>query len=72
MNDQSISDSLKEKFEFYNFGHALEILTQAYPNEWNELLNCLDQLRILRQDLRQSGGNESPIPKKIDDVLYPL
>lgn len=28
---------LLEKFEFQNYGHALEILNEAYPIEWNEI-----------------------------------
>ena len=64
------ADILK-KFEFYNYNHALEILTQAFSKEWKEILDCLRILSITVQDLRDSGGNESKIPKKFDDVLYP-
>lgn len=62
---------LLAKFEFYNYNHALEIITQAFPQEWNELLECLRAFRITVEDLRQAGGNETNIPKKMDDVLYP-
>lgn len=60
-----------EKFEFYNYGHALEILTEAFPVEWNELIDCFRRLRLTLDDISKAGGNESPIPKKFDDVLYP-
>lgn len=33
--------------------------------------DCLRKLRLTISDLRMAGGNESPIPKKFDDVLYP-
>ena len=66
-----ISPELLEKFEFYNYNHALEIITQAFPEEWNEIIDCLTQLSITIDDLRQAGGNETNIPKKFDDVLYP-
>ena len=33
-----ISPELFEKFDFYNYNHALEIITQAFPDEWNELI----------------------------------
>lgn len=62
---------LQERFEFQNYGHALEILTDAFPTEWNEIQDCLRKLRITVDDLKKAGGNESPIPKKFDDVLYP-
>ena len=62
---------IEAKFEFYNFGHAPEILTQAYATEWNDLQNCFLSLSIPIDDVLKSGGNESPIPKRLDDLLYP-
>lgn len=66
-----IAPDLLEKFEFYSYNHALEIITQAFPAECSEIVDCLRQLRITTDDLRESGGNETKIPKKFDDVLYP-
>lgn len=66
-----IDPDILEKFRFYNYGHALEILHDAFPTEWKEIQECLRRLRLTLADIRQAGGNESPIPKKFDDVLYP-
>ncbi len=66
-----IDKDIIDKFEFYNYGHALEILQHAFPTEWNELQECLRRLRLTVADIKKAGGNESPIPKKFDDVLYP-
>lgn len=66
-----IDKKLLDRFEFYNYNHALEIMTQAFPREWSEILDCLCKLNITTDDLRKSGGNETNIPKKFDDVLYP-
>lgn len=66
-----IPASLRDKYEFHNFGHALEILTQAYKAEWADLTSCLAKLTISLDDIRTAGGNESPIPKRFDDLLYP-
>jgi hypothetical protein len=67
-----IESELLEKFEFHNYNHALEIITQAFPEEWADIVSCLKKLDITTDDLRQAGGNETNIPKKFDDVLYPL
>lgn len=66
-----IDVDLLKKFEFHNYGHALEILHDAFPEEWSELQECLRKLRLSVADIKKAGGNESPIPKKFDDVLYP-
>ena len=69
--EKYIPAEILEKFEFYNFGHALEILTQSCQEEWKDLLNCFARLSLSVEDILKSGGNESPIPKKFDDLLYP-
>jgi len=63
--------NLIEKFEFYNYNHALEIITQSFPEEWTEIIDCLQCLQITTDDLREAGGNETNIPKKFEDVLAP-
>ncbi|MBQ8438223.1 MAG: hypothetical protein IJX21_05680 [Alistipes sp.] len=67
-----IRNSLLDKYEFQNYGHALEILNEAFPSEWQDIQNCLENLTISLDDIRAAGGNETAIPKKFDDVLYPL
>lgn len=62
---------IEKKFEFYNFGHAFEILTQSYKEEWSDLEECFRTLTIHVDDIMKAGGNESPIPKRLDDLLYP-
>ncbi|HIY54535.1 MAG TPA: restriction endonuclease [Candidatus Agathobaculum merdavium] len=69
--EQYIDADLLSRFEFHNYGHALEILHDAFPKEWTELQDCLRRLKLSVADIRKAGGNESPIPKKFDDVLYP-
>ena len=66
-----IGKDLLNRYEFKNYGHALEILSEAYPDEWNEIQECLRNFKITVDDLTTPGGNESSIPKKFDDVLYP-
>lgn len=70
--NELLEPELLEKFEFFSYNHAIEIISQAYPEEWKEILCCLQNLDISVDDIRISGGNETNIPKKIDDVLYPL
>ena len=57
--EQYIAPEILDKFEYHNYGHA------------SELQDCLKQLRLTIADISTSGGNESPIPKKFDEVLYP-
>lgn len=69
--EKYIQSCLLDKFEFHNYGHALEILSEAFPSEWNDIQDCLAALKVSQNDLVAAGGNETAIPKKFDDVLYP-
>ncbi|MBR2292875.1 MAG: restriction endonuclease [Clostridia bacterium] len=72
MKTNYIRENLQKKFEFQNYGHALEILNEAFASEWNDIQDALENLSISIEDLKAAGGNETAIPKKFDDVLYPL
>lgn len=66
-----LSNRVRTNFDFRNYGHALEILTEAFPTEWSELQEALELFSISVDELKTPGGNESPIPLKFDRVLYP-
>ena len=41
-----IDADLLDKFEFHNYNHAIEIITQAFPEEWREVVECLRKLEL--------------------------
>ena len=67
-----IPGRIAEKYEFHNFNSALEILTQSYPEEFQDLVDTLEQFEIDLEDILEKGGNESHIPKKLNELLRPL
>ncbi len=69
--ESALPPELRNKYEFHNFGHALEILPQAYPEEWNDLLSALRGFTIPISEVIASGGNKSAIPTHFEDLLYP-
>lgn len=70
-NNKYIAPEIQSKYEFFDYGHALEILHESFGEEWEEIQSALRQLKLTVDDISKAGGNESPIPKKFDDVLYP-
>lgn len=69
---QFIPDDIIGKYEFFNYNHAVEILANSFPVEWEELLRALRHLHITKKDLVIAGGSESPIPPKLNAILDPL
>lgn len=72
MNYTYVDSDIRERFEYHDYGHALEILHESFPKEWKEIQESLRRLELTVDDISKAGGNESPIPKKFDDVLYPF
>lgn len=71
--DKFMTDpNLLNRYEFFNYGHALEILNNAFPEEWHDIQSALSAVKLTVGDISKAGGNESPVPKKFDDILYPL
>lgn len=70
--EELIPESIANKYEFFNFNSALEILTQSYPEAFAEIVKTLEKFEIQIADITAKGGNESPIPKKLSAILRPL
>ena len=43
MYEQYVKPDVLDRFEILNYGHALEILHESFPEELNEVQNCLQQ-----------------------------
>lgn len=67
----NLPDDIMEKYEILNYNYALEILATSFPNEYNDLIDVLRNVHITIDDILQSGGNESPIPPKFKQILFP-
>ncbi|MDR1943980.1 MAG: hypothetical protein LBQ19_04075, partial [Synergistaceae bacterium] len=69
--EDQVPSSLREKYEIHNFNHAVEILSQAYPNEYAEVISSLETFSLSVDNIAEGGGNESAIPKKLSKYLHP-
>jgi hypothetical protein len=69
--EKSIPKGIQEKYELHNFNNAVEILSEAYPQEYLELVSALENINIKIEDITESGGNESKIPKKFSKIMRP-
>ena len=67
-----IPKSIQEMYELYNFNNAVEILSEAYMQEYLEIISALENIDITIADITTKGGNESNIPKKFSEFMRPL
>lgn len=71
LDKRKISDELLEKYDFYDYNHAIDILQGSFQECWKEIQESLLNFEILIEDIKASGGNKSSIPKKLDNELFP-
>ena len=64
-------ETVLKKFHILNYRHAAEIITQAFPKEWDDLMFMFSNLSIKQKELTSFGGSETDIPGKFEEVLLP-
>jgi hypothetical protein len=50
--------------------HAVSILSQDFPQEFQDLIGCLNTFQLTRSAVMTPGGGRSPIPQEIDGYLH--
>ncbi len=64
-----IRKSVRKRYCLDERGHAVAILANDFPSEFNDILDTLDAFTLKRSDILTPGGGRSPIPKAIDGFL---
>lgn len=69
MGLELIPDRLHQRYAFDERHHATSILSVDFPQEFKDLLDCLDAFHLKKSDILTPGGGRSPIPIAIDGFL---
>ena len=72
MREDLIPESIRNKYEVYDYKNAISILYTSYHDAFLEICSMLDSLQITKTMILTPGGNESPIPKAFSEILRPL
>ena len=60
---------LRERFFFHERHHSISILSNDFPNEFTDLIDCMGAFRLRKSAILEAGGGLSRIPKAIDGFL---
>lgn len=64
-----IPETVREKFEIFNWRNALAILGNVHASEFGEVLDVLGRFRLSHSHFSVAGGNKSMMAKFIDTEL---
>jgi CRISPR-associated protein Csd2 len=66
-----IPEDIASLYEVHDFKHAAAILRNEFLEEFEEICFALRNFKLPVEDVKESGGNESKIPKKFSELLRP-
>jgi hypothetical protein len=69
MSLELIPADLLGRYEFKEWNHAAAILAGDFPEQWADLLGCLDSFRLKKSTIVVGGGGRSQIPMELDGYL---
>ena len=72
MSIKDLPKSILNKYEVYDYRHAIAILINDFPEEYKDLCEALNKFSFTEEDILKPGGSESDIPKKFSKILKPL
>jgi restriction endonuclease BglII len=61
---------LRQRFRFDEREYACAILAGDFPDEFSDILDCLDAFSLRRSDIATPGGPRSQVPRTIDTFLW--
>ena len=64
-----VPQRIREAYEIREWRHALVILREDFPKEWNDLIMVLDGFSLPRSSILTPGGGKSPIAKSINGMF---
>lgn len=69
---ENIPEDIQELYEIHEYKHASVILAREFPVEFADVCGALRTFRFTVDNVKESGGNESEIPKIFSKILRPM
>jgi len=69
MSIDLIPQTLRNKYHFEEREHAVSVLANDFPSEFEDICACLQSFVLKRTDILTPGGGKSPISQAIDNFL---
>lgn len=67
---EDIPRTIRNYYEIHEWKHAVAILKNDFPDEWDDILSVLASFQLKRSWLEVGGGRKSQISGWIDGELY--
>lgn len=65
-----VPPDLRRLYHVHEWRNAAGVLKTACSREWTDIADALREFRLYETEIRQAGGNRSPISKRLDGAFY--
>src|SRR6202167_5727964 len=65
-----VPEDLRSLYAVHEWRNAAGILQTACPEEWDDIIAVLREFRLYESEVTASGGNRSPISRRLDGAFY--
>lgn len=70
MTIDEIPEFIKEHYEIHEWRHASAVLASDFPQEWQDIMNVLNEFRLRKSWIEVGGGRKSQVAEAIDQAFY--
>lgn len=70
MLQERLPPFVAQHYECHEWKHASAILSQDFPQEWQDIIDVLSSFRLKKSWITKGGGRKSQISEFIDGFLY--
>lgn len=57
-------------YHIADWRHAATIIQYDFPEQWSDLINCLENFSLKKSSILTAGGRKSPVANELDSFLY--
>lgn len=66
----NLPNNILDDYEIYEYKHAVAILQNDFPNEYQDIIDLLNDFVLRKSEILTAGGRKSPIAARLDGFLY--
>lgn len=70
MSIDLLPDFVRNHYEVHEWRHAIAILLNDFPREWQDITEILTGFRLMKSHIAVGGGGKSKVAEAIDSAFY--
>lgn len=69
MGIELLPQYILDNYEVHEWKHACAILKNDFPNEWQDIIDLLNNFKLCKSWIEEAGGRKSKVAENIDNFL---